>query len=69
MEDLARSLSNAVKGIPDLFKHGVNVSVAGFGFGIGASEEHPDSVSIIEDILKALKKKEEALNYNRRSNP
>jgi Cdc6-like AAA superfamily ATPase len=57
LEDLARSLSNAVKGIPDLFKHGVNVSVAGFGFGIGASEEHPDSVSIIEDILKALKKK------------
>lgn len=57
LDDLARSLSNEVKRFPNLFKQGVNVSIAGFGVGIGAAEEKLDSISIIENILRELKKK------------
>lgn len=61
LDDLARTLKNAVKRIPNLLKQGVSVSVAGIGVGINGTEEKSDSVSEIEDILRLLKKKDKKL--------
>lgn len=61
LEDLARSLQNAVRQFPDLLKQGISVSVAGFGVGLNGNREAEDSVSIIENILHSLQKKEKKL--------
>lgn len=61
LDDLARALTNTVKRLPNLLKQGVNVSALGFGFGINGTEEKTDSITVIENILRLLKKKNKKL--------
>lgn len=61
LDDLSRTLKNAVKRMPNLLKQGVSISVAGVGVGINGSNEKSDSVSEIEDILRLLKKQDKKL--------
>lgn len=57
LNDLALRLSDACRRVPDLMQSGFNISVAGFGIGFNGSSIPHDSISEIEDILTALKKK------------
>ncbi|MEE3453929.1 hypothetical protein [Dialister sp.] len=61
LDDLARALTNTVKRLPNLLKQGVNVSALGFGFGINGTEEKTDSITVIENILRLLKKRNKKL--------
>ncbi len=56
IDDFAYRLSDACRNIGDLFERGVDISVAGFGIGVGGATER-DSVSKAETILRELKKK------------
>lgn len=56
INDFAMRLVDSCKKIPDFFKQGFNISVAGFGIGISGNDSPHDSVSIIENILISLKK-------------
>ena len=56
IDDFAMRLVDSCKKIPDFFKQGFNISVAGFGIGVNGSDLHHDSVSIIDSILSSLKK-------------
>lgn len=57
LDDFARRLVDSCQKFPDIIKQGFNISIAGFGVGIGGKEEFQDSISIIEKILVSLKKK------------
>ena len=57
LDDFARRLADSCQKFPDIIKQGFNISIAGFGVGIGGKEEFQDSISIIEKILVSLKKK------------
>lgn len=58
---LAKSLENTVKNIPDFLDKGFNLSVLGVGIGIGGDNREKDSVSVIEDLLSYIKKKNKKL--------
>ena len=58
---LAKSLENTVKNIPDFLDKGFNLSVLGVGIGIGGESKEKDSVSVIEDLLSYIKKKNKKL--------
>lgn len=58
---LARSLGNTVKNTPDFVDKGFNVSVLGVGIGLGGDNKEKDNVSIIEDLLSYIKKKNKKL--------
>lgn len=64
LDDFARRLVDSCQKFPDIIKQGFNISIAGFGVGIGGKEEFQDSISIIEKILVSLKKKKN--NHNHR---
>ena len=57
LEEFAERLSDACHRLPNLMEKGFNVSVAGVGIGIGASNEKRDAVSRIEELLDILVKK------------
>ncbi len=57
IEEFALRLTSNCKKFPDIVKAGFNVSVAGFGVGINGNGQIQDSVSVIEQILTSLKKK------------
>ena len=58
---LAKSLENTVKNIPDFLDKGFNFSVLGVGIGIGAETKEKDNISVIEDLLLYIKKKNKKL--------
>ena len=53
IDDLSYRLQDACDSVAGMFDRGVDISVAGFGLGIG-SRENRDSVSRCEEILKNL---------------
>ena len=55
--DFAMRLVDASRSFSDIFKKGFSMSVAGFGFGLNGEAQTRDNVSIIEEILESLKKK------------
>ena len=55
--DFAMRLVDASRSFSDIFKKGFSMSVAGFGFGLNGEAQSRDNVSIIEEILESLKKK------------
>ncbi|MDC7292501.1 AAA family ATPase [Butyrivibrio sp. DSM 10294] len=57
LDDLAMRLVDSCSKFPDIMKQGFNISIAGFGVGVGGKEDLQDSISIIEKILVSLKKK------------
>ena len=57
MEDFSQRLIDSCRKTPNIFSKGFNISLAGFGIGIGGTDVPKDSVSIIEEILAVLKKK------------
>ena len=57
IDDFASRLVDSCSKMPDIFKKGFSVSVAGFGVGINGGNASGDSVSIIDGILSSLKKK------------
>lgn len=61
LKDLAMRLISACKKTPDIMKTGFNISFAGFGVGINDSSDFYDEISIIEEILDQLQKKEKRL--------
>ncbi|MBO4374728.1 MAG: AAA family ATPase [Lachnospiraceae bacterium] len=61
LKDLAMRLVIACKKAPDIMKTGFNISFAGFGVGINDSSGFYDEVSIIEEIMEQLKKKNKRL--------
>ena len=61
LSDLARNLENVIKKTPKLLDRGVNISAFGFGVGVSATQESGDYVSVIEDMLAIIKKKNKRL--------
>lgn len=61
LDDLARRLNDVCRTIPNLLSKGFNVSIAGFGVGVGSDNKLRDSISVITDILDILKKKNKKL--------
>ena len=57
LEDLAMRLYDICKKTPDLLKSGFDISIAGFGVGIGETEREQDNVSKIKSCLEILGKK------------
>lgn len=57
VDDLAMRLSDTYRKLPNPMKQGFNISVLGIGVGIGGDKEEPNSITVIEDILKFCKKK------------
>ena len=57
LADFAMRLVDACKEFTDILKKGFNVSIAGFGLGINGENQSRNSVSIINEILEKLKKK------------
>ena len=57
LDDFAMRLVDACKKYSDIIKKGFNISIAGFGVGVNGENARRDSVSIIEEILNAIKKK------------
>lgn len=57
LTDFAMRLVDACKEFTDILKKGFNVSIAGFGLGINGENQSRNSVSIINEILEKLKKK------------
>ncbi len=55
IDDLAYRLSDACRNIENLFERGFDLSVAGFGVGVGSNDR--DSVSKCESIFSALQKR------------
>lgn len=49
------------KKFTSLVKNGFNISVGGFGIGLGGGNDNLDAVSIIEEALTIIKKKEQRL--------
>lgn len=58
---LAKGLENTVKNIPDFLEKGFNLSVLGVGIGIGADDKEKDNISVIQDLLSYIKKKNKRL--------
>ena len=58
---LAKSLENTVKNIPDFLDKGFNLSVLGVGIGIGTDDKEKDNISVIQDLLSYIKKKNKRL--------
>lgn len=58
---LAKSLENTIKNIPEFLDKGFNLSVLGVGIGIGADAKEKDNISVIEDLLSYIKKKNKKL--------
>ena len=56
INDCAMRLVDSCQKIPDFFKQGFNISIAGFGIGVNGNGATQDSVSIIDNILSSLKK-------------
>ena len=61
LEDLADGLEYSVRQFPDIFKQGMSVSVADFGFGVNGNGQPANVIGRIEDILRLLQKKEKRL--------
>ncbi|MBO4857635.1 MAG: AAA family ATPase [Treponema sp.] len=57
LSDFAIRLVDACKKFTDILKKGFNVSVAGFGIGLNGENQNRNSISIINEILEGLKKK------------
>ena len=57
INDLAMRINNSSKHKNGLIEKGFNISVAGFGVGLGGSSNTYDSISTIENYLESLKKK------------
>lgn len=57
----ANRLEHTIKNIPDFLEKGFNISVPGIGLGIGGEGGEKDSISVIEDLLGYLKKKNKKL--------
>ena len=55
LEDLSYRLIDAYESVSGILDRGLDISVAGFGIGIGGKEDR-DSVSRCEKILNSLKK-------------
>lgn len=58
---LAKSLENTVKNIPGFLDKGFNVSILGVGVGVGGDGREKDNISVIEDLLSYIKKKNKKL--------
>jgi len=56
INDCAMRLIDSCKKIPDFFKQGFNISIAGFGIGVNGNDTPQDNVSIIDNMLSSLKK-------------
>ena len=57
LTDFAMRLVDSCKEFSDIIKKGFNVSVAGFGLGLNGENRNRDNVSVINEILEKLKKK------------
>ena len=57
MDDFAMRLTDEVKKIPNFIDKGFSINLAGFGVSVGKDETKRDSVSIIEELLSYIKKK------------
>ncbi len=57
LEDFAMRLVDSCKKLTDIFKKGFNFSFAGFGIGLNGENQTRDNVSIINELLENLKKK------------
>ena len=57
LSDLAIRLVDSCKEFTDILKKGFNVSIAGFGVGINGETQSRNSVSIINEILEKIQKK------------
>ena len=57
LNDLALRIEQEYKRLPDLFKTGFNISVAGFGVGVNGNPDTSNPISIIDDYLSFFKKK------------
>ena len=57
LSDFAIRLVDACKKFTDILKKGFNVSVAGFGIGLNGENQNRNSISIINELLEGLKKK------------
>ena len=60
LEDLSYRLIDAYESVSGILDRGLDISVAGFGIGIGGKEDR-DSVSRCEKILNSLKKSKKKL--------
>ena len=58
LTEFAMRLLSASKKVTDIFKKGFSVSIAGIGFGVNGDDGERDTISIIEEILSELQKKE-----------
>ena len=61
LEDMAERLSGINRKVSDVLDGGFNISVAGFGVGLGASKEPQSNLSIIRNALAELQKKNKKL--------
>ena len=61
IDDLARTLENTIRHIPNILEKGVSISAFGFGLGFNGTDEIRDSVSRVESMLELLQKKNKRL--------
>jgi len=57
LEDLAMRLMDSIKKIPNLMEKGFTLSFGGFGIGVGGDTIDRDYISMIEELLTYVKKK------------
>ena len=61
LENLANRLGNTIRNIPNFLEKGFNLSACGIGVGIGGTENTKDDISLIENMLRYIKKKRKNL--------
>ena len=57
LNDMALRIEQEYKRLPDLFKTGFNISVAGFGVGVSGNPDINNPISVIDGYLSFFKKK------------
>ncbi len=61
LNSLANRLGNTIRNIPNFLEKGFNLSAFGIGVGVGGTENTKDDVSVIENMLRYIKKKHKHL--------